>query len=241
MNAPGSSEKGLRRWGGKAIITVPFPEVAVMSELVLVIGNKRYSSWSLRPWLALKMAGLAFEEVLVPLRQPDTKQRILQYSPSGKVPFLKHGAVQVWDSLAICEYVAELAPQGRLWPDDAAGRAQARAAAAEMHSGFVELRKTMAMDVCVHTPMAEVPEPVQSEISRITALWNDCRSRFGAGGPFLFGRFSIADAMYAPVVTRFTTYGVKLDPVSQAYVEAVWALPAMQEWKAAADQEPAVG
>lgn len=239
MTAQDASEKGLSPTGGAIIITVRFVEV-VMSDLVLVIGNKRYSSWSLRPWLALKMAGLAFKEVLVPLRQPDTRQRILEYSPSGKVPFLRHGSVQVWDSLAICEYVAELAPQSRLWPDDAAARAQARSAAAEMHSGFPELRKVMSMDLCAHKPMAEVPEPVQGEIQRITGLWNDCRGRFGADGPFLFGRFSIADAMYAPVVTRFTTYGVPLDPVSQAYAEAVWALPPLKEWKAAADQEPAV-
>lgn len=210
-----------------------------MSDLILVIGNKRYSSWSLRPWLALKMAGLAFDEMMVPLRQPDTRQRILQYSPSGKVPFLKHGPVQVWDSLAICEYVAEL-PQSRLWPDDRAARAQARSAAAEMHAGFPNLRRVMSMDLCAVTPMAEIPSDVQAEIDRITALWNDCRGRFGAGGQFLFGRFSIADAMYAPVATRFTTYGVALDPVSKAYVEAIWALPPMKEWKEAADREPAV-
>ena len=211
-----------------------------MSDLILVIGNKRYSSWSLRPWLAMKLAGLAFEEALVPLRQPDTRQRILQYSPSGKVPFLKHGPVQVWDSLAICEYIAEM-PQSRLWPDDRAARAQARAVSAEMHAGFVELRRAMPMDLCASIPMAEVPPAVQADIDRITALWNDCRGRFGTGGPFLFGRFSIADAMYAPVATRFTTYGVALDAVSKAYVEAIWSLPAMKDWKEAADREPALG
>lgn len=211
-----------------------------MSDLVLVIGNKRYSSWSLRPWLALKMAGLAFDEVMIPLRQPDTRQRILQHSPSGKVPFLKHGPVQVWDSLAICEYAAELVPQSRLWPDDRGARALARSVSAEMHAGFPNLRQVMSMDICARKSLAAVPSEVQAEIGRITALWNDCRGRFGAGGPFLFGRFSIADAMYAPVATRFTTYGVTLDAVSQAYVEAIWALPPMQEWKAAADQEPEV-
>lgn len=207
-----------------------------MSDLVLVIGNKRYSSWSLRPWLALKMAGLSFDEVLITLRQPDTKQQILRHSPSGKVPYLKHGQVQVWDSLAICEYAAEF-PQSRLWPDDRAARAQARAVSAEMHAGFPNLRSVMSMDICASLPMAAVPPEVQAEIDRIQALWNDCRGRFGAGGPFLFGRFSIADAMYAPVATRFTTYGVALDAVSQAYVDAIWALPPMQEWKAAAEQE----
>lgn len=211
-----------------------------MNDLVLVIGNKRYSSWSLRPWLALRMAGVDFTEVLVPLRQPDTRDTILKYSPSGKVPCLRHGPVQIWDSLAICEYVAEI-PQSRLWPDDRAARAVARSVAAEMHSGFADLRRVMSMDVCASTPLAEVPPEVKQDIDRIQAIWNDCRGRFGSGGPFLFGRFSIADAMYAPVATRFVTYGVALDPVSRAYVDTILALPAMREWCAAAAREAPVG
>lgn len=208
-----------------------------MSELILVIGNKRYSSWSLRPWLVLKQAGLAFQELMVTLRQPDTKLRILEHSPSGKVPLLKHGELIVWESLAICEYLAELAPQARLWPQDAAARAVARAVSTEMHAGFAALRQVMSMDVCRIAPMAEVPADVAADIRRIQAIWNDCRRRFGPGGPFLFGRFSIADAMYAPVVTRFTTYGVAVDDVCRAYMEAIWALPAMREWQAAAESE----
>ncbi len=212
-----------------------------MSDLVLVIGNKRYSSWSLRPWLALEIAGLAFDEVMVTLRRPDTREQILRHSPSGKVPLLKHGALKIWDSLAICEYVAELAPEAGLWPDDRAARAVARAVSCEMHSGFPALRNAMSMDVCALTPLDPVPPEVAAEVARIKFLWADCRARFGAGGPFLFGRFSIADAMFAPVVTRFTTYAVDLDAPSRAYVEAVWALPAMQAWKAAAAQEPPPG
>lgn len=208
-----------------------------MSELVLVIGNKRISSWSLRPWLALKQAGLPFREVSVALRQPDTKARILDHSPSGKVPFLRHGSLGVWESLAICEYVAELAPATRLWPEDGAARAVARAVSCEMHAGFAALRQHLPMDVCTKTALPELPPEAAADVRRVAALWNDCRSRFGAGGPFLFGTFSVADAMYAPVATRFETYGVPLDPVSEAYAAAIRALPAMQEWKAAAGQE----
>lgn len=208
-----------------------------MSELILVIGNKRYSSWSLRPWLALRQAGLDFREVMVTLRQPDTKLRILEHSPSGKVPLLKHGALIVWESLAILEYAAELAPAAGLWPEDPAARAVARSVATEMHSGFVPLRQHMPMDLGRKAPLDSVPPEVAADIKRIQALWNDCRGRFGQGGPFLFGRFSIADAMYAPVVTRLTSYEVAVDPVSRAYVEAIWALPAMREWQRAAEAE----
>lgn len=195
----------------------------------LVIGTKRYSSWSLRPWLALKMAGLPFDEIEITLRQPETKAEILKHSPSGKVPCLLRDGLAVWDSLAICEYVADLNPA--LWPLEAEARAVARSVSAEMHSGFMALRNACAMDVCDSLPMAEIPEDVQADITRIKAIWNDCRARFGQEGPFLFGQFSIADAMYAPVVTRFTTYNLPLDPVSQAYCDAVWALPALQQWK----------
>ena len=200
--------------------------------LTLVIGTKRYSSWSLRPWLALKLAGIPFHEVEIALRQPETKAEILKHSPSGKVPLLKDGDLALWDSLAICEYLAERTPS--LWPQDAKARAVARSVSAEMHSGFMPLRRDCPMDVLADLPMAEIPDEVTTELIRIDALWNDCRTRFGAGGPFLFGAFSIADAMFAPVVSRIRTYHLPVGAVSQAYCEAVMALPAMQEWGAGA-------
>lgn len=202
--------------------------------MTLVLGTKRYSTWSLRPWLAARMAGVAFDEVVITLRQPETKAEILKHSPSGKVPCLIHGALTLWDSLAICEYLAELHPA--LWPEGREARAVARSVAAEMHSGFPNLRNACSMDMGAETPMAEVPPDVLAEVERIRAVWADCRARFGAkaGGPFLFGRFSIADAMYAPVVSRFTTYALPQDDVSRAYCAAIWSLPAMQEWKRAA-------
>lgn len=199
--------------------------------LTLVIGTKRYSSWSLRPWLAARMAGAGIDEIEIALRQPDTKFEILKHSPSGKVPCLVDDGVLVWDSLAICEYLAETFPQARLWPDDRRARAVARAVSAEMHSGFQTLRTLCPMDVCVTAPLVEIPPELLVEIERLKTIWNDCRARFGAEGPFLFGRFSVADAMYAPVVTRCTTYALPLDTVSKAYCEAIWALPAMREWK----------
>jgi len=205
-----------------------------MARLVLVVGTKRYSSWSLRPWLALKQAGLPFDEALVALRQPDTKARILEHSPSGKVPLLKDGELLVWDSLAICEYVAELACAVPLWPENRSARAVARAVSAEMHSGFMGLRQHLPMDVAQSIALPDLPAEALPDIARVQDIWTDCRARFGAGGDFLFGRWSIADAMFAPVVTRLHTYGVPLNAVSQAYVEAVLALPAMQEWIEAA-------
>ncbi|CBS88069.1 glutathione S-transferase family protein [Azospirillum lipoferum] len=211
-----------------------------MSDLTLVMGNKAYSSWSLRPWLAIKQAGLAFAEIVIPLRQPDTAARIAEHSPSGRVPSLTHDGLTVWDSLAICEYVAELAPDAQLWPADRAARAVARAVSAEMHSGFVSLRSTMSMDLKRDRKGQGMTEATAADIARIEALWADARSRFGspAGGPFLFGAFTVADAMFAPVVTRLETYGVAVSPVSRAYMDAVLALPAMREWIAAANAEP---
>ncbi|MBC7952461.1 MAG: glutathione S-transferase family protein [Rhodospirillaceae bacterium] len=200
--------------------------------MTLVIGTKQFSSWSLRPWLAAKMAGIAFDEVLITLRQPETKAEILKYSPSGKVPCLIHDQLTIWDSLAICEYLAELHPT--LWPESRDARAVARAVSAEMHSGFPNLRNACSMDVCAVTPLDPVPPEVAAEVDRINALWTQCRTRFGASGPFLFGRFSIADAMFAPVATRFTTFALTADPVALAYCDAIWSLPAMQEWKQAA-------
>lgn len=211
--------------------------------LTLIIGNKAYSSWSLRPWLALKQTGQPFEETVIPLRQPDTRARIGAVSPSGTVPVLiDRGAggadVAVWDSLAVCEYVAERFPAARLWPDEAHARAVARSVAAEMHAGFAPLRTHMSMNLKERLPGTGRTPEVEANIARITALWTDARARFGGGGDFLFGRFSIADAMFAPVVTRFDTYGVDLPPVARAYADAVLALPAMREWIAAARAEP---
>ncbi len=200
--------------------------------LTLVIGTRRFSSWSLRPFLALRAAGAAFELVEIALRQPDTRADILAWSPSGKVPLLVHGEVTVWDSLAICEYAAELFPAAGLWPEHRAARAVARAVSAEMHAGFAALRNACPMDLeSGLVPLGEIPPEVAAEADRVRALWADCRRRFGADGPFLFGRFTIADAMWAPVVTRFTTYALPRDAVSRAYCDAVSALPALREWR----------
>lgn len=194
----------------------------------LVIGDKNLSSWSLRPWLALRVAGIPFAERLVRLGRDDTRATIRAVSPSGKVPCLIDDDVVVWDSLAICEYAAELAPS--LWPASRAARAEARAVSAEMHSGFAALRQAMPMDVCAAKPgLARSPE-VEADIARLLALWETCRARHGTKGPFLFGDFSIADAMFAPVVFRFRTYDVALPPVARAWTESMLALPALQEW-----------
>jgi glutathione S-transferase len=211
-----------------------------MSELTLVIGSKNYSSWSLRPYLALAHTGQPFAEVLVPLDEPDTAAKISQHSPSGRVPALRHGSLVIWDSLAICEYLAETFPQARLWPQDTEARAVARSVTAEMHSGFSALRQNMTVDIRARKPGKGRAPGVAEDIARIQALWNDCRARFGQGGPFLFGHFTIADAFYAPVVTRFVTYEVELDAVGRAYRDAVLELPALKTWTQAALGEPPV-
>jgi glutathione S-transferase len=211
-----------------------------MAGLELVIGTKAWSSWSLRPWLALKAIGQPFKETLVELRQPNTRAEALKHAPSGRVPVLKHDGLAIWDSLAICEYLAETFPNAGLWPADKAARARARAVSAEMHAGFGPLRAAMSMDVKARHPTPPMTPELKADIARVIELWNECRRDFGAKaqgpakGPFLFGSFSIADAMYAPVATRFVTYGVTLDDVSAAYVKAVTELPAMKEWTAAA-------
>ena len=209
-----------------------------MAGLLLLIGNRKYSSWSLRPWIVLKQAGIKFDEKFVALQQPDTKAKILKYSPSGKVPFLRHGKIEVWELLAICEYLNEAFPKAGLWPRDKAARAHARAVSNEMHAGFAELRRHLGMDVSRKIDVPARIEAVRGEVDRIAAIWSQCRRKFGKGGPFLFGKFSIADGMYAPVATRFDTYGVKLPPVTAAYVKTMMNLPAMREWIAAAKQEP---
>jgi len=203
-----------------------------MSKLTLVIGNKNYSSWSLRPWLALRMAGLDFDEVRVPLYAPGSHDAILRHSPAGKVPVLRDGDVTVWDSLAICEYVAELAPQAGLWPGDRAQRAHARSISAEMHAGFAALRSAMPMNLRIERARLAAPPSaaVQADVARITAIFEECRARYGAAGDFLFGRFTIADAMFAPVAMRFRSYSVTLPPRAQAYADALSALAPMREW-----------
>lgn len=203
-----------------------------MTPLTLVIGNKNYSSWSMRPWLVLRQAGIAFKEVRIPLYWPESAAQLTAWSPSGLVPALHDGEIKVWDSLAICEYLNERFPEKQLWPLDAAGRAVARSVSAEMHAGFGALRQNMTMNIRGRFPgKGRTPECL-ADIGRIVAIWTDCRARFGGGGDFLFGRFCIADAMYAPVVLRFLTYGVALDGAARDYAEAVLALPALQEWVA---------
>jgi glutathione S-transferase len=216
---------------------------ADMADLTLYIGNKNYSSWSLRPWLALKHAGAAFEEVLIPLDQPDTPDMLRRHSPSRRVPVLRHGDLLLWESMAICEYAAELFPAARLWPEDRETRAVARTVANEMHGGFASMRRHMAMDIRSRWPLDGRLTASQPDVDRVMQIWRDCRERYGArgahgAGPYLFGGFTVADAMFAPVTTRFVTYGVPLDPVGRSYVDAIGALPAMQAWTAAAAAEP---
>jgi len=211
-----------------------------MADYTLILGNKTYSSWSLRGWLAVRLAGIAFEEVVIPLRKAGTRAEILKHSPAGKVPTLIVDGDPIWDSLAIAEYLAEQFPQKGLWPVDPAARRLARCVTAEMHSGFQALRGALPMDLSKHYPGHTIPADAQADIDRVQQIWRDCRARFGSGGDYLFGRLSIADAFYAPVVTRFLTYDVALDPVSAAYCTAVTAWPAMREWAAAAGKETEV-
>jgi glutathione S-transferase len=206
----------------------------------LVIGNKNTSSWSLRPWLAMRVAGVPFEEINIDLRASDAKARILTYSPSGKVPALLAGGRVTWDSLAILELLAESHPA--IWPRATAARALARSVSAEMHSGFQALREHCPMDFLRRAPKARLPKPVATDVRRIVAIWQACRTRHGSGGPFLLGRFSAADAMYAPVASRLRTYLPDLAPygddgTAQAYVEAVLALPAVVEWEKGSREE----
>jgi glutathione S-transferase len=210
----------------------------------LVIGNKNYSSWSLRPWLVLKIAGIPFGETQVFLRQPNTAAELARYSPAGKVPVLKHGNLTVWDSLAIIEYLADAHPDKDIWPEDRAVRAVARAVSAEMHSGFAALRDEFTMDFVNARRFPTASEAARRDITRIVAVWGDCRRRFGVDGDegFLFGRFCAADAMYAPVVSRFISYEVDLaafgdDGSAARYRDTMMAMPAMREWEEGALQE----
>jgi glutathione S-transferase len=204
----------------------------------LIIGNKNYSSWSLRPWIAMKVAGIAFEEEVISLDAGDFKARVGEISGTGKVPALADGEVRIWESLAILEYLAEKFPAARLWPADPGARAHARAVAAEMHAGFLPLRRHLPMNMWRPVKRRELTPEVVANVRRIDAMWTDCRMRFGADGAFLFGRFGAADAMYAPVVSRFHTYGVEVGPIARAYMDAVMSLPAWVQWRAAALAEP---
>jgi glutathione S-transferase len=207
-----------------------------MNQLTLVIGNKNYSSWSLRPWLAMKKIRLDFTEVRIPLYTPESRQQLLQYSPVGKVPVLHHGEVTVWESLAICEYIAENF-EPNLWPQDKIARAIARSVSNEMHAGFFSLRHQMPMNCRASLPGKGMTPEVKADIERIKTIWRDCRHNFGRKGNFLFGHFTIADAMFAPVVARFVTYEVSLEGVEKAYADFIWQLPEMQLWLEAAKQE----
>jgi glutathione S-transferase len=206
--------------------------------LKLIIGNKNYSSWSLRPWLAMKVAGIAFDEEVISLSATDFKARLSKVSATGKVPALLDGDVHVWESLAILEYVAEKYPHARLWPADPAPRALARAIAAEMHAGFAPLRRALPMNMWRPVIPRQLTPEVKANVRRIEEMWIDCRTRYGAGGAFLFGGFGAADAMYAPIVSRFHTYAVEVGEAARAYMDAVMALPAWGEWRAAALAEP---
>ncbi len=205
----------------------------------LILGDKNLSSWSLRPWLALSQASLPFDEVQLRFEAADFKARVTSLSPTARVPVLLADGVAIWESLAICEWIAEQAPS--LWPSDAGARAVARAVSHEMHAGFTALRAALPMDVARRYPRRALLPAAATDVARIEALWADCRARFGHAGPFLFGHFSIADAMYAPVATRLRTYDVALSEGSSAYVEAILALPAMEAWCAAASAEVAAG
>jgi len=202
----------------------------------LVIANKCYSSWSLRPWLLMKQLGVAFDEITIPLDLPDTKEKVLRHSPAGKVPILIDGDVTVWETIAIMEYVGE-AYSAPVWPQDRKARAMARAVAAEMHSGFSALRSACPMNLGRKYAQRDRGEAVARDVARFGEIVHQARERFGAGGPFLFGLFSAADAMYAPLVTRLDTYSIPLDATTRAYADAILALPAFQDWRSAALKE----
>ena len=204
----------------------------------LYLANKLYSSWSMRPWLAMHAAGLGFEETVIPLKRDDTRTRILAVSPSGKLPLLVDGDVAVWESLAIIEYVAEKFPDAGIWPRDRASRAHARAISNEMHGGFMPLRQACSMNLGKRMATPPLSDDLKANIARIEDIWRGARTRFGKGGDYLYGRFSAADAMYAPVVTRFETYGLPVAADTRAYMDAVIAHPSFRAWREAAFAEP---
>lgn len=203
----------------------------------LIVANKNYSSWSLRPWIAMRVAGIEFTEEVIPLDQPDTKARIAAHSAAGRVPVLRHGDIVVWESLAILEYLAETWPDAGLWPSDRAACAMARSVASEMHAGFLALRARCPMNMRRKRAAIELSPQVEADVRRIEEIWASCRKAHPAEGPFLFGRFTAADAMFAPVVNRFDVYAIPVSRGSRDYMEAVMALPAWQAWKAAGEAE----
>jgi len=207
-----------------------------MSTLSLVIGNKNYSSWSLRPWLFLKNAQIPFQEIRISLFKPDMDEHIAQYSPAGRVPVLLDGELRIWESLAICEYLAERFPEAQGWPADRDARALARAVSCEMHAGFTALRSEMPMNCRSRRRLNPSPE-ARADIARVIDIWRDCRERYGQSGPWLFGHFTITDAMFAPVVSRFNTYGVDLPEVAKHYAATMNAHPALGEWVKASHAE----
>ena len=211
----------------------------------LIVGTKDWSSWSLRPYMALRHIGVSFDEELVPLRRESTSPEILRYSPTGRVPVLRiedgERSYIVWDSLAICETLADRHTEAKLWPDDLSTRAVARAYAAEMHSGFPDLRDQLSMDFARRLPLPTLQDATKAQVARILSAWSEALDEHGQSGGFLFGRFSIADCMYAPVVSRFETYGVDAPPAVRDYMARVMELPAMRDWGKAAEAEVASG
>ena len=208
-----------------------------MSELEIVIGNKAYSSWSLRGWLAVRLSGRPFREIKLPLYTDQWEHHIGGLSPSGRVPVLRDGNVVVWDSLAICEYVRETYPGSVGWPEEPEARAAARSVSAEMHSGFLHIREEMPFNCRAAINGLTFSEGALEDVARAKAIWRDCRRDHCAGGPWLFREFTIADIMFAPVALRFITYGISLGPAEQAYVEAIQAHVAVREWREEALQE----
>ena len=206
--------------------------------LKLVIANKLYSSWSLRPWMVLRAAGIPFEEIQIPLRRDDSKARVLEHSPSGKVPALIDGDQVIWESLAIIEYLAESHPGTAIWPENRAARAHARAVSSEMHSGFQALRAGCPMNLGARFKAPEMTDAMSACVSRIEEIWADTLARFGGEGPYLYGAFSAADAMYAPVASRLETYQIPVSAGSRTYMNAIFAHRAFQDWRTAALAEP---
>jgi glutathione S-transferase len=208
-----------------------------MTELILVIGDKNYSSWSLRPWILMKHLGVEFREVQLRLDTPEFKDQVSKYGPSGRVPVLRHDGLTIWDSLAICEYIAELT--GRGWPKDRRARAVARSVCAEMHSGFTNLRMEWPMNARARNRRTLMTPGLDADIERIDEIWMECRRQYGAsGGPWLFGEYSIADAMYAPVVLRFNTYRAQTSDTARWYIATALEDAMLQEWVRAAQAEP---
>ena len=208
-----------------------------MSRLHLIIGNKNYSSWSLRPWIAMTMAGIPFNETVIPLDLPETRSRIAEHSSAGRVPVLHHGKLAIWESMAILEYLAEVFPEKNLWPKATAARAMARSVANEMHAGFSSLRNACPMNL--RRPRRKVPmsDQVLADVARIETIWRDCRRSFGKSGKFLFGKFGIADAMFAPVVARFDTFDISVADDTRSYMENILSTGAFLAWKDAALKE----